>query len=164
MTILVDPGPSPIAWVIGLGNEWRGDDAVGLLVCAALTGRVPPGVGLAHYHDTVLPVLDHCRADARLLLIDCLVSGAPPGTLRTLDLLAAPGIAAHTTSGHLLGLQQVIGLAQQLQHAPASTILVGIEGGCFDRGAGLTPAVARAIPAAVDRILTLAERGRIDRG
>jgi len=50
-------------------------------------------------------------------------------------------------SSHELPLEQVLALAATLREAPPAGTFVGIGGSCWDVGAGLTPAVAAALPA-----------------
>ena len=95
-----------------------------------------------------------------MIVVDAMVSGAPPGTVRRFDALRealpAPRAGAST---HGLGLAEAVGLARALDRLPARLVLVGIEGADFSPGAGLGPAVAAGVEAAARLI-----RGEIAAG
>jgi hydrogenase maturation protease len=63
------------------------------------------------------------------------------------------------TSSHAWGLAEAIELARTLELAPREIIVYAVEGGSFDDGAALTPAVAAAARVVADCIV--AEVGRL---
>ncbi|MGM0577657.1 MAG: hydrogenase maturation protease [Myxococcota bacterium] len=139
--------------VVGLGHRHRGDDGVGPAVVDALEGCVGPDVLLVRHagDPTSLPEL---WAGRDVVVVDAVVSGAPPGTVRRLDLLrerVPPG--ARGTSTHGLGLADAVELSRTLDLLPRSLVLYGVEGADFGRGAAMTPAVAAAVPEVVARVL-----------
>ena len=127
--------------MIGVGNELRGDDAVGLHVARALAGEAE----VREFHGEPIGLIDSWAGYDRAILADATESGAEPGTIRR--------IAAHEAalppelrraSTHLLGVAEAVELARALNRLPAQTIVYGIEGACFDTGAELSPEVAAA--------------------
>jgi hydrogenase maturation protease len=46
----------------------------------------------------------------------------------------------------------MIELAEALGRLPERLVVVGVEGECFDHGEPLSPSVAEAVPAAVERV------------
>jgi hydrogenase maturation protease len=58
-------------------------------------------------------------------------------------------------SSHAVGLAEVIELGRVLKQLPPHLSVVGIEGADFRPGAGLSPAVARAVPKAVRLVRAL---------
>jgi len=131
------------ALVIGLGNAARGDDAAGLIAARRLGG-------LAHEGDP-LALLDVWDGAAHAVVIDAVRSGAEPGTVHRFDAVAAPLPARlrTSTSTHAVGLAEAIELARSLGRLPDRMIVHGIEGGRFEAGAALSPAVSAAIDAVV---------------
>ena len=94
----------------------------------------------------------------------CAPAGLPvPSRHLELELahpLATPGKAAEervAASTHGIGLAGVLRLAQAVGNAPRRVVLVGIEGEDFGQGIGLSPAVAKALPEAVSKVLHLLE-------
>lgn len=123
--------------VIGLGNEWRSDDGAGLEVARRLGGVELPGepIGLVE------------ALDGPCVLVDAVSSGAAPGTVHRFELDGDPLPAAlfGASSTHALGLAEAVELARSLGRLPERVVVVGIEGGSFDFGKGLTPRVAAAV-------------------
>ena len=129
--------------VIGVGNELRGDDAVGLAVVRALSGSVPEGVAVVECEGEPVSLLSAWEGHDRAFVVDATRSNAEPGTIRRLvaqDGPLPPALAGSST--HLLGLADAIELARALDRLPAATVVYGIEGASFDTGAGLSEPVA----------------------
>src|SRR4030095_1665279 len=77
--------PAKVTLVIGVGNEWRRDDAAGLVVAAPLP-RPPPPRGRAIRHEgEPLDLLEEWSGYAAALVLDAVSSGAEPGTIHRLD-------------------------------------------------------------------------------
>ena len=128
--------------VIGVGNRWRGDDAAGLVVARRLGG-------LEHEGDATT-LVDAWRAGDDVVIVDAASSGAPPGTVRRFDALAAPLPAAHLRSStHAFGVTDAVELARALGRLPATLRVIAIEGAGFTAGDRLSDAVAGAVDAVV---------------
>ena len=148
----MSPGACPVPLVIGVGNELRGDDGAGLLVARAVrtlqrAGRVR--VRVAEQTGELLGLLDLWWGAGLVVLVDCVRSGAAPGTVHDLD-PDAPLPRGAAASSHGLQLTHTLQLARRLRRLPRRLVLVGIEGRCFDRGTPVTPPV-RAAAARVSR-------------
>lgn len=140
--------------VIGVGNDFRGDDGAGPAVLARLAGHVPPGVDLVPSDGEPANLLAAWDSASVAIVVDAVQAGsAPPGTLHRLVIAgpAAPHDAepvpedAGMSGSHQLGLGSAIGLAQALGRLPARLILHGIQGADFTMGSGLSEPVADAI-------------------
>ena len=143
------------ALVIGIGNEARGDDAVGLEVARRIGALGLTGViALTEQREGValITAWQQSRAD-RVVLVDAAVSGAPPGTVNRLRVSAGPlPLLDERGSTHSIGVAQAIELARVLGCLPTSLILYTVEAGQFDLGVALSPEVAGAVDEAVQRI------------
>jgi hydrogenase maturation protease len=132
--------------VIGMGNEWRGDDGVGLEVARQLGGQALAGepIGLVEALD----------GSDEVVLVDAVSSGAQPGTVHVFeagsDRLPAKLFGASST--HALGLAEAIELARSLGRLPRRVVVYGIEGAAFSFGKGLSPAVAAAAAGIVEEV------------
>jgi hydrogenase maturation protease len=130
--------------VVCVGNALRGDDGAGLVVAARLR-ELAPGADVREERGDPAAVMEAFEDVDELILVDAVCSGAPAGTVHTLDVGAGlarlPGSGAST---HGLGLGEAIELARLLGRLPATVTLYGIEGGDFTRGAPPSPAAARA--------------------
>lgn len=125
--------------VIGIGNDWRRDDAVGLEVARRLGGVQLPGepIGLVAAFD----------GDDDVVVVDAVSSGARPGTLHLFDATVEPLPTElfGSSSTHALGPAEAIEIARSLGRLPARVRVIGIEGARFDYGRGLSPEVEAAV-------------------
>ena len=152
MHLLRDALPQPrgraaltAARVICVGNRWRRDDAVGLEVAAQLRGTLPRGVELSEREGEPTSLIDAWEGAESVWLVDAVSSGGEAGAVHRLDAgkrELPPEL--FRTSTHHVGLAEAVELARALGRLPAHTVVYGIEGGSFDVGEGLTPAVAAA--------------------
>jgi hydrogenase maturation protease len=132
--------------VIGIGNAWRRDDAAGLEVARRLRALAPAGVSIDEREGEPAGLLDAWDGAESAMIVDAVSSEAPPGTVHRFDAVSAPLPArtfAHST--HALGLAEAIELGRALGRLPERLVVYGIEGERFDAGAGLSPAVERAV-------------------
>jgi hydrogenase maturation protease len=136
--------------VIGAGNDARRDDGAGLAVARHLRAA---GLDAREARGDLSALADLWRDTDRVILVDAVCSGAPPGTLHCFDALHAPLPAVFArASTHALGLAEAVELARALGRLPATLTVYGIEGAEFDMGEGLSPRVAEAIGRAVAAI------------
>jgi hydrogenase maturation protease len=124
--------------VIGLGNEWRGDDGVGIEVARRVGGRLLEGEPIG--------IVEALAGEDEVVLVDAVSTGASPGTLFVFEAdsgpLPAPIFGASST--HTLGLAEALELARALGRLPSKVVVYGIEGESFDFGKGLSSPVAEA--------------------
>ena len=140
--------------VIGVGNAYRGDDAVGLVVAQALHSADLPGTMVREESGEATALMDAWAEAETVILVDAVCSGAPPGTLHRFEAHAQPLPARfHHTSTHAFSVAEAIELARALGRLPRRLIVYGVEGQDFTAGAGLSPAVARVVPTVVERVV-----------
>lgn len=141
------------AVVIGVGNPFRGDDDAGREVARRIGAGGPAVTVIEEDGDgeRLMEAWDGARA---AIVIDAMVSGAAPGTIRRFDAAREPlPAAAFPLSTHAFGLVEAVELGRALGTLPASLVVYAIEGESFDTGAPLSEAVAAAVPDAVARVL-----------
>ncbi len=132
--------------VIGIGNDYRRDDATGRTVARNLKKRIPPDTEILEETGEGTALLEAWRGAEHVFLIDAVQSGAPAGTLHRIDVQTQPlpsSLFRHST--HAFGIAEGIELARVLQELPPRLIVYGIEGGRFDAGVGLSPEVENAV-------------------
>lgn len=147
--------PSPGIVIIGIGNPYRGDDAVGYVVTQhlrqALTGC--QDVRVLDLSGESTQLLSAWQGADLAIVVDAVQSGAPAGTVHRLDARQQPlPVTLWRCSTHAFGVAEALALARVLQQLPPRLILYGIEGQTFAPGAGLSVAGAQAVPAVVTRI------------
>lgn len=139
--------------VIGIGNPDRGDDAAGRIVADRVADRaggwpaaVDRTIRVGWSAGDPASLLDAWRSTDHVVLVDAVVTGAPPGSVRVVDLLTHPTLlGSRAASSHGLGPVDAVALGRALGALPASLVLIGIEAESFEPGAPLTPAVARGV-------------------
>ncbi len=140
--------------VIGVGNLYRRDDAVGLIIARALRDQNLDDIEVLEMSSEGTALIEAFQNAERVIVIDAVCSGATPGTIFRVE--------AHRQSipteffrysTHNFGLAEAIELARSLRKLPRELIVYGIEGQDFTMGEGLSPGVARATPKVLERIL-----------
>lgn len=132
--------------LIGLGAPDRGDDAVGPIVAARLHHRLGSGVRVVVGCADAMTFALALENAASVVVVDALRGGdLAVGTIRRLDLAAAPTPAGARVSGHGDALGGGLRLARALGTLPRAARLVGVVGGDFGLGVPLSAAVAAAL-------------------
>lgn len=149
--------PQPIL-IIGIGNEYRSDDAVGLVVARALQARKLPHVSLLEATGEGTALMEAWKGADHVILVDAVTSEAPAGTIHQLDAQTSPilpGLFALST--HAFGVAEAIELARVLGNLPARLEIYAIEGKHFVAGTNLSREVERAAHETVEQITRLSE-------
>lgn len=140
--------------IIGLGNEFRGDDAVGRLAARRLRERVGSHVDVIEAESSGVELLELMAGVRAVLMIDAARSGQAPGTIHRLDASAGPiAPALFQRSTHAIGVAEALELARTLGVLPNKVILYGIEAGDTEAGHLLSPQVSHALDEVVQLIL-----------
>jgi hydrogenase maturation protease len=156
--------------VAGIGNPWASDDGVGGEVVRRLQERLAaepaearPVVKLLILGQPDVALIDAMGDCERLIVVDAVRSGAPPGTLH--HVAWAPGSVEERgvarASSHGLGVREVLELATAMGRLPARVELWGVEIASTEPDQGLSPAVADALPGLVEGLLG-ALHGQLD--
>jgi hydrogenase maturation protease len=136
--------------ILGCGNPDRSDDAAGLLVVRRLQAL---GIDAREYVGEPLELIDAWNGSPEVILIDAVVSGAPPGTITVWD--AGHGRLAHDQfccSTHGFGISDAVELARVLGKLPRRLRVYGIEGVRFEAGGPVSVEVAEAIERLTQKI------------
>jgi hydrogenase maturation protease len=115
--------------VIGLGNPLMGDDGLGLAALARLreAWQVPDEVQLVDGGTWGMNLLPIIESAARVLLIDAIATGAPPGTPAVVPRSRLPRYLATKISPHDVDLRDVLALAELRGRLPEQTVAIGLE-------------------------------------
>lgn len=133
--------------MLGVGNEWRSDDAAGLEVARRLSSA---GLRALEREGEPSGLLEAFEGEREVILVDAVSSGSEAGTIHRLDARARPLPAElFRASTHHLSVADAVELARSLGRLPDRLELYGIEGGRFQAGQGLGPEVRRAVEAVV---------------
>lgn len=114
--------------VIGIGNEFRGDDAIGLLAVRDLAKRHLPGVQVVESRGDGARLMRMWKRATTVLLVDAVHSGSPAGTLHRLDASRHPIPAKFLcTSSHQFGVGEALETARAFGELPPRVVVFGVE-------------------------------------
>jgi hydrogenase maturation protease len=140
--------------VIGVGNELRGDDAIGRIVAEGVRECGIPGLTVEIQQGDGLSLLDAWRGESHVVVVDCAVSGGVPGRVHLLSANEAPvDVRLYSASTHTIGVGEAIELARILGELPARLDVYAIEGACFAPGAAVSPEVLGAAASVIRAIV-----------
>src|SRR3989339_518475 len=139
--------------IIGVGNAYRGDDAVGLRIVQDIKKMSPDHVNVIEQSGDGISLMDSWKDSDAVILIDAVHSGAQPGTIHRFDVhtQTIPTKFFHYST-HAFGVAEAIELARALKQLPKNLIVYGIEGKCFEAGIGLSLEVEKAVEEVMKRV------------
>ena len=144
--------------LIGIGNEYRSDDAVGLLVARALQARRLPHTRTIEATGEGTALLETWKGADNVILVDAVTSQAPAGTVYQLDAQRGPiSPSLFALSTHAFSVAEAVELARALGDLPQRLLIYGITGKQFVAGMGLSPEVERAAHEVVEDIARLVQ-------
>ena len=133
--------------VIGVGNEFRTDDGLGILAAREIRRRTYPGVEVREASGEGTALLESWKGYDHVLIVDAVCSGATRGSVHRIDLVTKSiPRGFFKSSSHSFGVAEAVEMARQLGQLPEVLFLYGIEGCHFETGTGLTDDVVRSIP------------------
>jgi hydrogenase maturation protease len=129
-----------------------GDDGLGVALVEMLRSRwsEEPGLSFLDGGTWGMQLMPDLEEADRLLLLDVIRSGRPPGTLVRLDRDQLPRHLHHKLSPHQIDLGEVLALLELRGTFPEDAVAMGIEPARVELGEGLSPVVAGAVPALID--------------
>jgi hydrogenase maturation protease len=139
------------AVVIGIGSD-HGDDQAGWQVVRMLRDDPRFKHKAVEVGETTC-LIDHLAGCEHLVVVDASSSGAPPSTISRLTWPSAVVQLHEANSTHGVGVADALRLAEQLGRLPRRVVLFGVEGVSFEPASDMSPAVYRALPAVVDRVI-----------
>lgn len=166
------PAPASARLVIGIGNEFRGDDGVGLSIAQKLRAMAGLGARVVESSGGGTELMGLWAGAELAILIDAVHSGGRPGSVFRYVLPddEIPGAIFPRHSTHAFGVLEALELAATLGERPPRVIVYGIEGESFATGAGLSGPVRAAASEVVDMVVrdlfedrnTQSKGGRMD--
>ena len=135
---------SPIL-LIGIGNDFRSDDSIGLHVIRALKEKKLPETMMVESSGDGAELIELFSTARMAILIDAVSSGRKPGTIYQFEAHKKPVPAQLSfQSTHAFGVGEAIELARVLEQLPPILLVYAIEGANFSTGLELTPKVEEA--------------------
>lgn len=142
--------------ILGVGNILLSDEGLGVRAVEELRKgyTFPQGVELMDGGTLGLDLLYFMESFDRLLLIDAVLGGSPPGTLYKFRDNEVRTYFRKKVSAHELGIQEVLGLAEIRGKKPKEMVLIGMEPESLDISLELSPTVKGNMPVLIDEVLT----------
>lgn len=141
--------------VLGIGNLIMQDEGVGVRVVEALERdhAMPDGVTVIDGGTSAMEMLDELSHLDRLIVVDAINAGKPPGTLVRLEGEDVPTFFRTRLSPHQIGLPDVMASLEFLGAAPKNMVVLGVQPQTMELGMELTPVVAARVPDLVKQVL-----------
>jgi len=132
--------------IIGIGNEYRSDDAAGLIAARNIKKLGLEDADVIESNGDGAGLIDSWTGREHVILIDAVLSGSAPGTVHRIELgksiLPAEFFKFST---HLFSIPQAIYLSASIGKLPDKIIILGIEGASFETGKAVSAEVEQAI-------------------
>ena len=140
--------------IIGIGNQYRSDDSIGLRIAAELKSHPDSdNVDIIEFGGDGATLIDLWDGFDCIVIIDATRSGSTPGTIHRLDAIAEEIPSTFFNySTHAFSVAEAIEVARRINRLPKEMLLFGIEGLNFDAGVELSPQVEQAIPSVVEEL------------
>jgi len=131
------------------------DDAAGVLVVQALaaTYDFPEELTLLDGGTLGLDILPYLEGVDRLLVVDAVETGDPPGTIIRMTGDDIPLALATKVSPHQMGLKDLLLVADLQGYAPREMVLWGVQPGSIEMDIELSPEVAQSLGNLQERVL-----------
>ncbi|MDO8931206.1 MAG: HyaD/HybD family hydrogenase maturation endopeptidase [Rhodocyclaceae bacterium] len=141
--------------VLGIGNLIMQDEGVGVRVVEALQRdhEMPEGVTVVDGGTSSMEMLDELSHLDRLIVVDAINAGKPPGTLLRIEGDDVPVFFRTRLSPHQIGLPDVLASLEFLGAAPKEMMILGVQPQTMELGMELTPLVASRVPELVNQVL-----------
>lgn len=140
--------------IIGAGNSYRSDDAVGLVIAKRLRQEVSKNIKILEQEGEAMALIDDLKEAENVILVDALSSNAEPGTIYKFDTQTEyipPGFFSHST--HSFDVVEAFKLSCTLNGLPERLIMYGVVGKDFRTGISLSREVDKAVEEVVKRVL-----------
>jgi hydrogenase maturation protease len=142
--------PSSIL-VLGLGNILLSDEGVGIRALEAIQQDYawPDTVTLMDGGVMGLEIMPYLESASKVLVLDAVVTQAPPATLVRLADDEIPAVVAMKMSVHQVGFQEALAMCTVRDTLPEAMVLLGVTPQTLEPGVGLSSGVEAQIPSLV---------------
>lgn len=141
--------------IIGIGNEFRSDDSIGIVLSRKLKEKLPFSVKVAECSGAGIELLEIWKDYNSVFIIDAASSKSLPGTIFRFD-VNKETLPRNTFnySSHSFSLAETVELARKLNRLPQRLTIYGVEGKIFEQGNGLSYSLESVCDALLKNLLT----------
>ncbi len=142
------------ARVIGIGNQYRSDDAAGLHAARRVRELSPTGVDVVELDGEATDLIHAWEDSDLVVVVDAVSAEGTPGSIVRFEVGVDPIPPVFDRySTHLFGIGEAIALGQALSRLPRRLIVYGILGEHFGWGEILSDSVEAAIDDLAKRVV-----------
>src|SRR5215831_13231286 len=144
---------SPIL-LIGIGNEYRCDDSLGLHIVRSLKKREMQNTCIVESSGDGAELLEMFKVVRMAIVVDAVSSGGKPGTIYKFN-VHEHSLPAQLSfqSTHAFGLEEALELGRLFKQLPPLLIVFAIEGENFSTGIGLSSSVKPSVQEVTEMVL-----------
>jgi hydrogenase maturation protease len=140
--------------LVGVGNEYRSDDGVGLVVAREIHEKLIPSVTVKEESGEGVALMDAWQGFQNVIIVDAVSSGAMPGTIFRIDAnKETVPIKFFHYSTHAFSVSEAIELARTMNTLPSRLLVYGIEGAAFTAGVKISSRVKEAANQVIEQIV-----------
>ena len=149
-----DSDPEPRTLIIGVGNDFRGDDGVGFYIARKLKEMKNINADIIEAGGEGTAIMAFWENRVKVIMVDAVSSGAEVGTIYRYNVSEEniPASIFSSQSTHAFGLIQAIELSRTLDKLPKCLIVYGIEGKTFGLGTEMSPEIKKAAQSIIERL------------
>jgi hydrogenase maturation protease len=141
--------------LIGVGNEYRSDDGVGLIVARKIYEKLIPSVTVKEESGEGAALMEAWQGFQNVIIVDAVSSGAMPGTIFRIDAnKETVPIKFFHYSTHAFSVSEAIELARVMNVLPPKIVVYGIEGNNFAAGTTISLLIQQAAQKIIEQIIT----------
>jgi hydrogenase maturation protease len=150
---MIENNPQKVL-LIGIGNEYRSDDGIGLVVARKIRERLLLSVTVKEESGEGAALMEAWQGYESVILMDAVSTGAKPGTIFAIDAgkNKVPAKFFHYST-HAFSVAEAIELARAMSTLPPRFFVYGIEGANFSAGVGISHVVQESAKHVVEQIL-----------
>jgi len=140
--------------IIGIGNEFRSDDGIGIHIARKINQLNLPNVEVIEASGEGSELIELWKEKKIVIIFDAVNSGSEPGKIFKLDAAAQPlPTKFFNYSSHAFGLAEAIEVCRKLNQLPDKLFVYGIEGKNFDFGEIISEEVIEASERVINLIV-----------
>jgi len=144
--LISDNVEDPAIVIIGIGNQLRCDDGIGLILIERLKKRYLKNVECTESSGDIGELMEKWRGVNAVIIIDAVRSGSSPGSIIRLDAVSEKLCGEwFPYSTHNYNLADAIELGKFYGNLPPFAVIYGIEGKNFDYGTELSEEIQNSI-------------------
>jgi hydrogenase maturation protease len=131
--------------IIGIGNEYRSDDAAGLITVRKLRDKNIGNMRVIENSGDGALLIEEWKNSENVVIVDAICTGRAPGFIHSINANnESLPVEKVLHSSHLFGLADAVETARVLKQLPENLTIYGIEGKSFEPGITMSAEVQKS--------------------